>query len=172
MHRLERCPKLTSCPAIGLTPTWLPSSQRQISLLSLSLGLFFCSQPSAWRGGSRFPFIAGEGASARPQPTETRGPRGIEKIARSTRRLLRWIRWCRPPQVGDGADHAGPTRHTHRRKRKGRGNDGPTGKLFEAGPARQEAIGPRLLGEFFFFSPFLFYFLFYFLFSISIQIQV
>jgi hypothetical protein len=27
----------------------------------------------------------------------------------------------------DEADHAGPTRHTHRRKRKGRGNDGPAG---------------------------------------------
>jgi hypothetical protein len=78
-------------------------------------------------GGSRLPFIAGEGASARPQLAETRGPRGIEKIARSTQRLLRWIRWCRSPQVGDGADHAGPTCHTHRRKRKGRGNDGPAG---------------------------------------------
>jgi hypothetical protein len=45
----------------------------------------------------------------------------------------------------------GSTRHTHRRKRKGRGNDGPARKLFEAGPARQEAIGPRLLCELLFF---------------------
>jgi hypothetical protein len=35
----------------------------------------------------------------------------------------------------DEADHAGPMRHTHRRKRKGRGNDGP------AGPRNQSWVG-------------------------------
>jgi hypothetical protein len=34
--------------------------------------------------------------------------------------LLRWIRWSRLPQVGDGADHAGPTRKCPNRKSEGR----------------------------------------------------
>jgi hypothetical protein len=55
------------------------------------------------------------------------------------------------------------------KKRKGHGNDGPAGKLFEAGPARQEAIGPRLLGELFFF-PF-FCFIFYFISRFLLQFK-
>jgi hypothetical protein len=41
-------------------------------------------------------------------PTFSVGRDRHRGIAQSTRRLLRWIRWSRPPQVGDGADHAGP----------------------------------------------------------------